>query len=69
MFSRRHPYLYFILIFSFICAATIIVISLVVFFGAKHIGFARLDKGAENVGVIEVTGVITDSKNIIHTRS
>ena len=66
MFSRRHPYLFFILIFSVICAATTTVISLLAFFGARRIGVAQLKKGGENVGIIEVTGVISDSKNIIH---
>lgn len=29
-------------------------------------GFAQLKRGGENVGIIEVSGVISDSKNIIH---
>ena len=66
MFSRRHPYLYFILVFSFICSATLIVVSLLAFFGVKHMDFAQLKRGKGNVGVIEVTGVISDSKIILH---
>jgi protease IV len=58
MFSRRHPFLFFILIFSGISAVTLIVMSLIF-----TQGLGKLENtSGENVGVIELSGVIADSK-------
>jgi len=62
MFSRRHPYLFFILVFSSVVAAAMIGISLIIMLGAKISEF----EFGEKVGIIEISGVITDSQNIIH---
>ena len=61
MFSRRHPYLFFLLAFSVIIAASAVVLSLlnVIYQGRSEIGFG------EKVGVIELNGVITDSRQIL----
>jgi protease-4 len=61
MFSRRHPYLFFLLVFSAIIATSSVVLSLLSFVGLdkSEIGFG------EKVGVIELQGVIADSKQII----
>lgn len=62
MFSRRHPYLFFILIFSSIAAAAIIVMTLLITLATRDSEF----EFGEKVGVIEITGVISDSKKTIH---
>lgn len=68
MFSRRHPYLFFILIFSSIMVTAFIGLSLVVMLVAKDAGFDDLLKpGGEKVGIIELTGNITSSREIIHS--
>ena len=67
MFTRRHPYLFFILIFSAISASTvaIIVISLLFVRGTRDSGYDDLKAGGEKVGIIEIKGVIADSKGVI----
>ncbi|MDO9565238.1 MAG: signal peptide peptidase SppA [Candidatus Desulfaltia sp.] len=68
MFSRRHPYLFFILIFSSIMVTAFIGLSLAVMLVAKDAGFDDLLKpGGEKVGIIELTGNITSSREIIHS--
>ena len=62
MFSRRHPYLFFLLVFSSIVAVTTIGIILLFAFSIKDPDF----EFGEKVGVIEITGVIADAKNTIH---
>jgi len=62
MYSRRHPYLFFILIFSSITAAAMLGITLLILIGTKSSDF----KFGEKVGIIEITGIITDSKSVIH---
>jgi len=68
MFSRRHPYLFFILVFSSISASAIavIVISILVVVGSRDSGYDDLKAGGEKVGIIEIKGVISDSKDVIH---
>ena len=61
MFSRRHPYLFFILIFTSVVAFTSIAISLLFVFSSKTADF----EFGEKVGIIEITGVITDAKVVI----
>jgi protease IV len=62
MFSRRHPYLFFILIFSTVVAAAMILMTLLVTLGTRDTDF----EFGEKVGVIEINGVITDSKNVLN---
>ncbi|MEW5908821.1 MAG: signal peptide peptidase SppA [Thermodesulfobacteriota bacterium] len=61
MFSRRHPYLFFILGFTSIIAIVVICTSLLVFISGKDSG---LDF-SEKVGIVEVTGVISDSRGVL----
>jgi protease-4 len=61
MFSRRHPYLFFILVFTGIWAGVAVVMSLIINFGPGSGGGVS----GEKVGVIEISGMITDSKKII----
>ncbi len=66
MFSRRHPFLFFVLVFSAIVAVTVVLSSLISLVADKG-GEARY---AETVGVIEVGGVITDSRQVLeHLRN
>jgi len=61
MFSRRHPYLFFMLVFTAIIAASTITVSLLAML-SQH----RTDIGfTEKVGVVELTGIISDSKKIL----
>ncbi len=61
MFSRRHPYLFFLLTFSAIISSFIVLMSLVF---KTNVGTAEFAVG-DRVGVIEIVGVILDSKDII----
>lgn len=58
MFSRRHPYLFFLLIFSSISATVVIVLSLLLVFSLKKSEFEFGDK----VGIIEIKGFIGESR-------
>jgi len=61
MFSRRHPYLFFILVFSSVFAAMVLGISTLVYLGTMDSDFNI----GEKVAVIEVSGVITDAGDIV----
>lgn len=61
MFSRRHPYLFFILVSSSIFAAVIIGISTLIFLGTRESDFNM----GEKVGVVEISGIITDARDTI----
>lgn len=66
MFSRRHPYLFFSLVFSAIFFSGIILLSLLFTVGARRdtiAGFGPND--GERVGVIEITGIISNPKRVI----
>jgi protease-4 len=66
MFSRRHPFLFFVLSLCAICASALVVVAIVI-----AIGFGSLDRpdlqgrGENLVGIIEVTGIIYDSDETI----
>ncbi|MCP5049730.1 MAG: signal peptide peptidase SppA, partial [bacterium] len=62
MFSRRHPYLFFLLIFSTIIAITVMGLSLVIVSSPKRNEFGI---GKNQVGIIEIKGVISDPKYTI----
>ncbi|WP_319409633.1 signal peptide peptidase SppA [uncultured Desulfosarcina sp.] len=61
MFSRRHPYLFFLLV-SF---AIFTVLALGVMATAAWIGGAPGDFGGEAVGVVEIEGAIADARDTI----
>jgi protease-4 len=61
MFSRRHPYLFFLLIFTGMIAGSSVIVSLLTVAG-------NLQSDAifsEKVGIIEVKGVIADSRPVL----
>ncbi len=62
MFSRRHPYLFFILIWSSVIAVTMIGMTILIILVSRDADF----EFGEKVGIIEINGVITDAKNTIH---
>lgn len=61
MFSRRHPYLFFILIFSTVVASVMILMTLLITIGTRKADF----EFGEKVGIVEVNGIIADSKDIV----
>lgn len=61
MFSRRHPFLFFLLSFTAIIVGGVIVISLIVSIGSTDSNISFKEK----VGVIEISGIITDAKHTI----
>ena len=67
MFSRRHPYLHFLLIFSSIVSVSTIAISLIVLAGIKLStqNDTDISDAEEKVGVIEVKGLISDPHDVI----
>lgn len=62
MFSRRHPYLFFILTFSSVVATAMIVMTLLFVIGTRDSEF----EFGEKVGIVEINGIIADAKNAIH---
>ena len=63
MFSRRHPILFSILVFSAIAGATIVAlaITLSVAFRGDDLSFSDVQK----VGIIEIEGVILDAQTVL----
>jgi len=64
MFARRHPFLYALLIFAGIVSATLIVLTLIITIGFNRVSGYRSGQfsGKEKVGVVELSGVITDAR-------
>lgn len=66
MFSRRHPYLFFLLIFSAICASGIVAVSWMVGVALKRSGISDSEfSGNKKIGVVEVSGYILESTDIL----
>jgi protease-4 len=66
MFSRRHPYLFFLLVIASILSASIIVISILVSRAGKGSDYSGLNAlNGEKIGIIEITGIINESKDIL----
>lgn len=66
MFSRRHPFLFSLLVFTALSAATLIIISLIIAYGMQGSDLVGLDMDdGEKVGVIEIIGVIASSRDTI----
>jgi len=61
MFSRRHPYLFFVLIFSTVIASAMILMTLLITIGTRKADF----EFGEKVGIIEINGIIAESKDIM----
>ena len=65
MFSRRHPILFFVLIFTLIVGVTAVGITLLVVMATSDSDLMATNKNGEKVGVIEINGVISESKDVI----
>ena len=68
MFSRRHPYLFSLLIFSSLATIAVVCILVLVATTMKRAGFSDLiaEPGDGKVGIVEIQGVITESKDILN---
>ena len=67
MFSRRHPYLFTFLIISVLFTLAIVSVAIVVAMTVKQAGLSDLmsEPGDGKVGVVEIDGVIADSKETL----
>ena len=65
MFSRRHPFLFSMLVLSAIGAATITASGLVVAYIVGHSGMDGNFASGPKVGIVEVSGMISDAKEIL----
>jgi protease-4 len=67
MFTRRHPYLFFLLTLTGLISVSVIVVSFLVVRGLEKTQFAEFvtEPGGGNVGIVEISGVITDSSETI----
>ena len=61
MFSRRHPYLFFLLMMTLIIASASVLMSLLMLIGR---GMSDIDFG-EKVGIVEIEGAISDPRDIM----
>jgi protease-4 len=67
MFARRHPFLFFSLVFTTIMAVTVLGASLLIYLGARHSDYGViLTDGEDKVGVIEISGVIAEAKDTLY---
>lgn len=65
MFSRRHPYLFFLIIMGALSVASLCLITIM----ATALSDSQNRLTGEKIGVIEIIGPIVDSKKIIHNIS
>jgi protease-4 len=61
MFTRRHPYLFFFLLMTAMGTVSMVFVSIM----AMALSGEEARYGGDKVGVIEVTGAITDSREIL----
>ena len=61
MFSRRHPYLFFLLVFTGMIAGSSVIVSLLTMAGNVRSGNIFTEK----VGVVEIKGVIADARPVL----
>jgi protease-4 len=68
MFSRRHPLLFFSLVFSGVIATTLIAMTLIFVLTGTSVSDYEILSGlsdGEQVGVVEIKGIIADSQDTI----
>jgi len=66
MFSRRHPFLFFLLVLAAICSSALVIVALLISVGSRGDRLAGIDAGdGEKVGVIEIRGFITNPKSTL----
>jgi protease-4 len=65
MFSRRHPFLFFILVLAALGTATTLIVSAMVAFTIQRSGMGEPAGDLPRVGIVEVSGVLADAKAIL----
>ncbi len=65
MFSRRHPFLFFILVLAGLGSATAAIIGGVVAITVHRSGLEAAKADGPLVGIVEVSGMITDAKDVL----
>ena len=67
MFTRRHPYLFFFLTLIALVGVTVIVVSFLLVKGLEKTQFSEFitEPGDGKVGIVEISGVIADSRETI----
>ena len=65
MFARRHPYLFFMLVLAAIGAVTVTATGLLVAFTLGRSGLVRDSADGPKVGIVEVSGMISDATEIL----
>ena len=65
MFSRRHPFLFFILVLAALGTAATFFVSAMVAFTVHRSGLSAADSDLPRVGIVEVSGVLSDAKGIL----
>ncbi len=65
MFSRRHPFLFFVLVFTSITAVASVAIAVIVLTGIRASTQTEIADTGERVGVIDIKGYIGETREII----
>ena len=65
MFSRRHPFLFFVLVMAAIGAVTVTVTGLLVAAVVRYATLGDAPADAPKVGIVEITGMITDARQTL----
>jgi protease-4 len=67
MFTRRHPYLFFLLTLFAMVSVSVIILSYLLVRGLEKTQFSEFvtEPGDGKVGIVEISGVITDSSETI----
>lgn len=65
MFSRRHPFLFFALVLAAVGGATLTLVTLLVTAAVRFAGDGDGRAEGPRVGVVELTGMITDAKDTL----
>ena len=69
MFSRKHPYLFFLLCMASLFAGAMVIFSIMMAVGLKSSGLDRLvDMGGERIGIVEIVGVISESDEVVENK-
>ena len=66
MFSRKHPYLFFLLCMASLFAGSMVLVSILLTIGMASDGLSEwVDLGGERIGIVEIVGVISESDEIL----
>lgn len=66
MFSRRHPYLFFLICVTSLVVGAAVLISILMAVGMSRNGLTELvDTGGEQIGIVEINGIISEPDRIL----